>query len=529
MDPFEKNPKSTTPIVDKLSEQLIEARQQATQFLLEHQTIMLEMEMMSTHAQELRAQLTKATTATSEFQLKHSRQLMQMQFTLQSLREQLTASGVGSSASTCKVVQVDVALDPVQELNQRPVLKATAFVTCTPVDETRVDETRVDETRVDETRVDNTTDDEASASASADASGGPRLRKALTPEQRIAKNERARQKRKLAAQAKVTNPLTGMNREKPADAEQPIPKKPLAGYFLFQHLLLNDDAFALYKIQVQAHKVGSPERGALMRDLYLAYKHGTLVLADAASADKVTSSGKEKMDIDSDVDYQEHQLHEGFDWTRDAIFHELGIVYPFFKEDLLDAKSLWYVNQLTTCRPLLGQWATNKEASFKYMLTTPLITMDGLNELIQGHWLDLLSEPCCWKIKRPLESPAKDGSTFEDVDEWHPHVKTAMRKWESKIHTSSTSDFLERFYEDSALHKCTVADFQKVKKAVDDKITNKEITEWNDFAKELLLLCKKQPGNGNIIRDPTKVQNITLLAQILGEFVPDREIARDRA
>jgi len=50
MDPFEKNPKSTTPIVDKLSEQLIEARQQATQFLLEHQTIMLEMEMMSTHA-----------------------------------------------------------------------------------------------------------------------------------------------------------------------------------------------------------------------------------------------------------------------------------------------------------------------------------------------------------------------------------------------------------------------------------------------------------------------------------------------
>jgi len=147
MDTSKKNPESTMSIVEELSAQLSEARQQATTFLLEHQTIMLEMEMMSKHAQELRAQLTKATTAASEFQLKHSRQLMQMQFTLQSLREELqTASGVGSSAATLMVVQdnKERMTDPVPELNPRPVLKATAYVTCTPVDETPVDETRVD-------------------------------------------------------------------------------------------------------------------------------------------------------------------------------------------------------------------------------------------------------------------------------------------------------------------------------------------------------------------------------------------------
>lgn len=73
-----------------------------------------------------------------------------------------------------------------------------------------------------------------------------------------------------------------------------------------------------------------------------------------------------------------------------------------------------------------------------------------------------------------------------------------------------------------------MADFMKVKKLVDDKIKIAEITEWNDFARELLRLCKQQPGNG-LIRDPTKVHNQTLLAQAVGEFVHDRKIVRDRA
>jgi len=546
-----------------------------------------ELQSMSSIAHNLMLQLVTATAQADE----QRRSLLQMETQLLLLREQIQeASSVGSSAAPRKVVQVNketmtdslkkdqkrTMTDPLPELNPVPVLNAVAYVisqedelhtkTCTPVDVT--------------------TDDVPSAGASAEASASkPKksnawlnfctfIRKDSAHMEQIKKLSLSQKSKYMSAvwqtlpkdsqlAFKADDPMGWhalpavdldilaniLKDERPLD-EQTFPntlsgkKRPHAGaadvvqgerpttksrFIVFQEKLFHDDEFKQYKNELQRLKVGTPERGALISKLYNAYLNGSLSTAAAASAGNEASAGKEKMDTDSDEENEEHQLHEGFDWTRDAIFHELGLVYPFFKEDLLDAKSLWYVDQLTTCRPdFLGQWATNKQASFKYMLKTRLITMDGLNEHIQGHWSKLLSEPCCWKIKRPLESPAKDGKTFKVVEEWHPQVKNAMMKWESQIKTSSRSDFLGRFDEDSALHKCTMADFMKVKKLVDDKITNTEITEWNDFATELLLLCKKQPGNG-IIRDQTKVHNNTLLAQIVGEFVPDSQIAHDRA
>ena len=218
---------------------------------------------------------------------------------------------------------------------------------------------------------------------------------------------------------------------------------------------------------------------------------------------KKASAGKEQIDTDSD---EEHQaigqkilLPVDFDWTEDAMFYEMAKKWKFFKEELLDARSLWYLNKLTTCtRTCLGQWATTKDEAFAGMLQKQLKTMDGLNALIKDHLEPLLSEPCCLKITQKVKEQAEDGSTVEIVkivDEWDPQIITAMKRWESQIKTSSNTPFLTRF-RDSALHNCTLADFEVVKKAVNYQIFNDDIEMWNDFATALLRLCKEQPGNG---------------------------------
>jgi hypothetical protein len=243
---------------------------------------------------------------------------------------------------------------------------------------------------------------------------------------------------------------------------------------------------------------------------------------------KEASTGKLKIDTDSDEENQaigqKILLPVDFDWTMDAMFYEMAQVWPFFKEELLDARSLWYLNQLTTCtRTFVDQWATSKDEAFADMLQKQLSTMAGLNDLIKDHWEKILSEPCVLKITQKLRKQAEDGSTFEIVeivDDWHPEIIAAMKRWESLIKTSSNTSFLTRFRY-SALHKCTLEDFIVVKKAVTRVIFEHDIEWWNDFATALLRLCKEQPGNGPRDKKRKLEDREALLAEVQREFIRD--------
>ncbi len=294
---------------------------------------------------------------------------------------------------------------------------------------------------------------------------------------------------------------------------------------LFQDTVMRNSAYQK-EAQVLSLKPFT-ERGSYLKDIYdvlsvedkAAYKEGRVptikapapakAVEKAAKAietdsedDAAASAGKAKIDTDSEGENYDFGFY--FDWSKDSIFDELGRAWPFFEEDDHTAISLWYIDELTACRNTLDGYASEKGPVLKVMLQRNLSTMAGMNQLIKDTWEDFLSEPC-----------------FLD-NEWHPEIKLAMDKWKKEIPSAS----LDRFKQDSVLHNCIFRDFQVVKKKMDENFSNCERYTWNQFATNLLCLCKEQAGNGP--RDKTKLDHKALLANVEGEaFVipPDQAYA----
>lgn len=162
---------------------------------------------------------------------------------------------------------------------------------------------------------------------------------------------------------------------------------------------------------------------------------------------------------------------EALDLEFEAIVARLQRKFSFFGERCLDPLPRYYLTELYRDWSCMEQ--EDKIAWFRDLLASDVTTMAELNEKIKDFFYKELSEPCHF-----------DGK-------WHADVINAFDRWNEQYPFSVS---LDKFTDDSWLHKCTVYYFKMVEKNVNEQFTSESCKSWREFANAILRQCFIHPG-----------------------------------